>query len=353
MSSELTLDVITIIVITICLIISSIILFDYIRTIGSYQWERKPLKWLGGGCLISFTISLLLTLVSHIIYSINHEQKTLFIVLYELKVIFWVIAECTTYFIFIVRIYYTFEQTAFQASSKMFKILIAAIVLFIISQIQFIFLIGMYYTKIMSYDAFIIARNVQIVFNDLVDLFISIMLFYLFISRLHAISQQISSNAKINHHRDTINGKKQRDNNTTILFNITAKLTVLATGPLIITQLNFIFEVVLAILNETTSYTSSTTSNITDVTFSPIMVYIYLFDVMCSIWCSYMTYTIENAKILYSRPCKSCDTKCKSIAKQHSLRPKRTNTTMGSYFELTDTEDIINSPSPQFAPIQM
>jgi len=190
----------------------------------------------------------------------------------------------------------------------------------------------------MSDNAFSIARDVQIVFNDLVDLFISIMLFYLFISRLHAISQKISSNAKINHHRNTINGKKQRDQNDSVLFNITAKLTVLASGPLVITQLNFIFEVVLAILNET-SYGKS--SNLTDVTFSPIMVYIYLFDVMCSIWCAYMSYTVENAQLWYSRLCKRCDNKCKSIARQQALKPKRTNTTMGSYFELTDTEDIM------------
>ena len=64
-----------------------------------------------------------------------------------------------------------------------------------------------------------------------------------------------------------------------------------------------------------------------------------------------MTYTIENAQLWYGRLCKRCDNKCKSIAKQHSLRPKRTNTTIGSYFELTDTEDIINSPSPQFTPM--
>ena len=122
------------------------ILIDYLRTIVSYQWERKKLKWLGGACLISFTISLLLTLLSRLInYNENNENLLLFIVLYELCIIFWVIAECLTYFIFIVRIYYTFEQTVYQASSKIFKILTSAIIIFIISQIQFIFLIAMYY----------------------------------------------------------------------------------------------------------------------------------------------------------------------------------------------------------------
>ena len=95
-------------------------------------------------------------------------------------------------------------------------------------------------------------------------------MFYLFISRLHAISKNIHANIKLNNHRSTINGIKQKAQNDTILFNITAKLTVLACGPLIITQITFIFEVVLAILNG--EYGSNNIIKNEQFLFSPITV---------------------------------------------------------------------------------
>lgn len=339
--------IITISICIVCLIIGSLILWDFIRSIGPYQWERKPLKWLGGICLISFTISLLITTISQIIYASNKSIE-LFVILYEIKSIFWVIGECFTYFIFIVRIYYTFEGTEFQAKPYIFKILLIAIIIFIISQLQFIFLIGMYYLNVLSDNAFIIARDIQIVFNDLVDLIISITLFYLFMSKLYKIYYKKLSNLNLNNgrisHKTTINGIKQRDQNDTILFNITGKLTVLAFLPLIVTQINFLFECILFIIFGAYGISND------EWLISPIVCYIYLFDIIISMWCSYMTYTIENAILWYSRCCNKCDKKCKTFAKEKYIR-RQPKTTESYYFELTD-EETIQSPvnTPPYRP---
>eukprot|EP01084_Bolivina_argentea_P254997 428800_1 len=320
----------------ICFTISIYVITDYTRAIKGYPWERKLVKWLGGICLMCYLISLSLTTASRVIYILDPSHP-LFVILYGIDTIFWVMAECFTYIIFILRIYYTFQNTPLQPKSYIFKILLCAIILFIISQFQFIFLIVMWYMDILSNNAFVIATDAQIVFNDIIDLFISIALFYLFISKLYKISKTIHSNPNNN----IINGKKIQNNNHTILFNVTAKLTVLAFLPLIVTQIDFIFEIILAILSR--SYEGENTIWLE----SDMLVYVYLIDAICSIWCIYMTFTIENAQLWYGRCCKKCDTKCKSHAQNKYLR-KPTNS---SYFELTDTETAkMMKSSPSSSP---
>ena len=114
--------------------------------------------------------------------------------------------------------------------------------------------------------------------------------------------------------------------NDTILFNITAKLTVLAFLPLFVTQIDFLVEIVLALI---TQNDDDTLQDIDAKMTSSVLVFVYLFDAMCSIWCTYMIYTIDNAQLWYKRCCFFCDKQCKAIA-QGRFNKEASDT---SYFE--------------------
>ena len=63
-------------VVTIILIVTSnmfhrtlMVLIDYLRTIGPYQWKWKALKWLGGGCLITYNFIIIIFNITFNIYN--------------------------------------------------------------------------------------------------------------------------------------------------------------------------------------------------------------------------------------------------------------------------------------------
>ncbi len=97
----------------VCLIISIIILYDFIAAIKWHQWERKRIKYLGGSCLLMCSLSLFAAAASHTSYQIDSQIEQ-FIGIYELQLFFGGIAECLTHIILIDRLYYLFENTGYQ-----------------------------------------------------------------------------------------------------------------------------------------------------------------------------------------------------------------------------------------------
>eukprot|EP01084_Bolivina_argentea_P025081 46666_1 len=311
----------------ICLIISILILYDFIAAMKWHQWERKRIKYLGGCCLLMYSLSLLFAAISHTLYLANSQMEE-FIGLYEFQLFFWGIAKCLTYTVFIERLRYLFENTGYQSNQKVTRTLYISIGILGITHIQFMILSAAYYQNKISNNAFIIYRDIQVIINCLLDGLISIVLFYLFVSKLFKISQNIYAR----NHENVMVTAERVDEYNTIFFNSTIRLTVLSLLPVCVTLINFILETVLAFNSE--SYVGGYNIWL----WSSTSIYLYLLDTMSCIVCIYMTFSIENAKLMYVKCCKGCDKMCRSVSRKRNENYTQMTDVTDNYFELTDDE---------------
>lgn len=332
-------DIFTIAIIGICVLTSISILTDYLRYIGRYQWERRRMKWFGGMALLFMTISLAICFASRL-YHFFHPSTILSLLFAEIRCILHVIGECLAYLVFILRIHYTFQgDHQFQVRALIIRLLLSAVAVLFVFQIPYIVCVAIYYSAdSLSANTFDIIRIAQLSFNNAMDLIIAVLLLSVFISKLRQITLRIQCSLN-----PVLSGKGHRHQNDTILLNITTKLAVLTILPLLITETNLIYEMVMAMVHRGDSIWL----------LSPVTVYMDLADTMCCIWCCYMSYSVENALLWYGRCCKIPDRKCKGIAQRGGLTLRQT-TESYTYFELTDTDSRVWSPrSTEVSPVEL